>query len=112
MFSAAEWAPGAVEGLEEHLFLPQLDEADLPGKKHTKHGCRSPSFTLAWDPAAQGQQGHLTVAWFPHLGFLLAGGPASGARVCLEASHPQLWAVHAIYAAAPIFQACFEICIY
>lgn len=41
------------------------------------------------------QRGHLTVARFPHPGFLLAAGPAyrsrGGACVCLQASPPQLY---------------------
>lgn len=58
MFSSVERALGAVEGLDEHELLPELDEADLPreGKRDWR---RSPSVSRTHDPNGQGLQGHL-----------------------------------------------------
>lgn len=49
MFSSAERALGAVEGLDEHELLPELDEADLP-RERKRDWCRSPSFSHTHDP--------------------------------------------------------------
>lgn len=48
MLLCAERALGVVEGLDEHLLLPKLDEANLPRKRKTGH--ESPSFTHTHNP--------------------------------------------------------------
>lgn len=90
VLSSAGRTLGVVEGLDEHPLLPQLDEADLPGRRKT--GCRSPSHThTPTTPAAHGQQGHLATAWFPYLGFFFADcpdGPSPRRHFCEAGSIP------------------------